>query len=680
MRMRDVLAVLAGLAVVGAVGYGGWLFLADTMDPVEAAPEPGDDAGATADAYLAAWAAEDLPRMQELVREPPEDFAERHRQLTAALSPTELRVTGGELDDVVDGRATVPVTVELDLADIEDPIAWDTELVLLRERGTWAVDWSMSTIHPELRPTWVFARATVPVEREPIVASDGTALAGGSPSVTFGFAAGEVTDPEAVIEAFATAIPGSEVAAERELSRDDLNPDWFYPVVTVSEARADLAAPELRVSLGILQRAAPPSTRTLLDPGFARHVVGVVSEATAEQLEELGPDVEVGTRVAQFGLEAVFDDQLSGSDIIQVGLRDQGEENAPLRVVIGEGQVDPSEPVETTLDVAVQRAVEATLGGVEGPAAIVVVDGEDGAIRGSASRPLGGFNRAFSGRYPPGSTFKLITAEALLGSGTTLDDTVACPAETTVGGLRVPNSGDRDLGNVPFATAFDASCNTTFATLGAALGADALAEAAERFGFGTEPLVPLTAFGGSFPEPADTAETGAAAFGQARVETSPLHLASVAAATVTGIWHQPYLLVEDGPGTSNPLATGTPALLRSLLRTAVTEGTGSAADVAGQEVGGKTGTAQSQDGVEHAWFIGTWEGLGFAVLIEDGGAGGEVAAPIAGRLVEQLVASSTTGDAEPGPPAATDGTDDGGDTATDGPADDLDDEAAASDG
>jgi cell division protein FtsI/penicillin-binding protein 2 len=645
VRMRDLLATMVGVLVVGGIAFWGWIYLSDTFDPAAAEPEPGEEAGATADAYLDAWGSNDLARMASLVRAEPEGFDEHHRQLLASLEPTSFEVTGGELVEPVEGRAVVPVTVELGLGDAVEGISWGTELELIRDRGVWAVEWSPSTIHPQLRPGWGFATTSSPVDREPILAADGTALAGGGPAVTIGFRPGSVTDTDELIRAFASALPGSEQAAERELNRDDLNEDWFYGIVTVSQERAELASSQLRESMGVRTQRSP-GARALFAPGFARHVVGVVSEATAEQLEELGPDAEPGMQVAQFGLEAVFDEQMTGSDIVQVGLLEQSDEGGEFRVVLGEAQSDPSSAVETTLDVTVQQAIENTLEDLEEPSAIVVVDGGDGAIRGSASRPLGGFNRAFSGRYPPGSTFKLVTAEALLSTGVNADDEVACPAETTVGGLRVPNSGDRDLGTTTFATAFGESCNTTFATLGAQLGGDALAEAAGRFGFGVDPLVPLTAFGGSFPSTGDAAETGAAAFGQARVETSPLHLASVAAATLDGEWHQPYLLTAEGPGEARPLATGTAEPLRALLRSAVTDGTGSAADVAGQEVAGKTGTAEGEGGVEHAWFIGTYDDLGFAVLVEGGGSGGEVAAPLAGRLVEELARLAAEEDPE----------------------------------
>jgi cell division protein FtsI/penicillin-binding protein 2 len=655
VRLRDLIGIVLGLALVGGLAYGGWLWLGDTLEPAEE-QEPGDDAIATARAYADAWEASDHAGMATLLRgEPPEDLATRDLQLREGLEASALRVDLGEADRSADGRAVVPITIRVDSALVDDEVVWDAQLLVLRERGSWGIEWSLSSIHPELRPTWTFGSEEQAVDREPILAVDGTPLAGPGTQVVFGFQPRLVTDADAMVSAFERAIPGSESAAERELNRSDLNDDWFYPVVAVTPAQADRARPTLRGQPGLIERE-QSTDRSLLDAGFARHVVGIVAEATAEQLEELGDLYEPGDRIGQFGLEQVFESQLVGTDRVLLGIREGAE--GPLRVVLGEGQEQPSAPVETTLDVAVQRAVENALDGVDGPAAIVVVDTSDGAIRGSASRPLDGFNRAFSGRYPPGSTFKIVTAEALLAAGATPEDEVSCPAETIVGGLAVRNAGGRSEGDTTLGASFAASCNTTFAAEGAALGGDALTEAAERFGFGSEPLVPLSAFGGSFPAPADAAEVAAASFGQARVEASPLHLASIAAAAVTGTWSQPYLLVDEGPGDQRSLATGARDPLRAMLLDAVETGTGTEARVDGQEVRGKTGTAQATGGIEHAWFVGTWGDLAFAVLVEEGGAGSEVAAPIAARLVRELVAFTTGGLDPRQPGAGTEGDDD----------------------
>src|SRR5699024_7741310 len=132
-------------------------------------------------------------------------------------------------------------------------------------------------------------------------------------------------------------------------------------------------------------------------------------------------------------------------------------------------------------------------------------------------------------------------------------------------------------------------------------------------------------FGASFPAPADTAEVGAAAAGAARVEVSPLHLASIGAAAVTGTWYPPYLLADDGPGTASPLSGGSASALRELLRTAVTDGVAADVEVPDDPpVYGVTGAGPTTDGEAHAWFVGAYGELGVAVLVEGGGSGTEV--------------------------------------------------------
>lgn len=643
MRIRDVLAVIVGLGVLGAVGYGGWLWLSDTID--EDTSEEADPLRTSIDDYVTAWETGDHLSMMTIVRgEPPEDFEQVHSQLLDGLQASGLSIDVGEVDDSVEGRAVAPLTLNLDVPVMSEPLSWDTELRLIRDRGNWEVEWSLSTVHPELRPTWWFDSQIEDVERAPIVGIDGTELAGDGQLMSFGIVPDNVLDADRVVRTFERAIPGSGERVERELARDNLVGDWYYPIVTMTEARAEELVPELRGVTGIDgPRRVTGQARALVDDGFAQHVVGIVGEPTAEEIEELGDEYEEGRLIGRYGLEAVFDEQMVGGQRYRAGIRDR--EEGPFRVLIGEGQEEGSGPVETTLDVSVQRAVENTLRGIEEPAAIVVVDGTDGGIRAAASRPLTGWNRAFEGSFPPGSTFKVITAEALLATGMAPDDEVACPAETTVGGLRVPNAGGKDLGTTTFETAFAESCNTTFATLAASeLSGEALAEAAERFGFGVDPIVPLAAAGATFPTPADAAELGAASFGQARVEASVLHMASVAAATATGVWRQPFLLQEDGPGESRQLATGALEPLKRMMQTTVTDGTGTDAAVDGEVVGGKTGTAQTHDDLEHAWYIGTWEDYGFAILVEGGGAGSEVAAPLAGTLVRELIALITEGE------------------------------------
>lgn len=635
MRLGQVLAGVVGVAIVAVGAAFGWSWLRGlTSDEVD----PQDHAATTVAAYIESWESNDYNAMLGLVRSAPDDFAERHLQMMTGLTADRIELATGTPTGDIDGLRDFPVSVRVFPTDHQTPIVWSTQLRVIRERGRWAVDWNLATIHPELRESWQFAIEVEPTTRAPILAVDGQQIAGDGISVTLGFEPASATNPEGLAAAFEAALPGTGRIAERELNRTNLVNGWFYPVVTVSRARADEVWDRLRPLPGALRREV--AARSVHGPQFAQHTVGVVAPATAEQLAQLGDAAEPGMLIAQYGLERELDDRLEGSDIVRAGLRES--DGAPMRVILAEHQDDPSEPIITTLDLRVQHAVEAAISGVDRPAAIVVIEAGTGAIAGAASRPLSGYHRAFEGRYPPGSTFKVITAEALLAAGRNPHDSVECPAETVVGGLSVRNAAGMSLDTTDLATAFAASCNTTFAQLATTVGTSAMIEAATRFGFGVEPSLPLDAFGGSFPEPRDTAELAAAAFGQARVEASVVHMASVAAAVEAGAWHQPYLLADRRSMTSTALAPRATGPLREMLRLVVTDGTGTAAAVDDAIVGGKTGTAQSTGGVEHAWFIGTFDGLGFAVLVEDGGAGGAVAAPIARRLVEQLLAHGWT--------------------------------------
>jgi len=196
---------------------------------------------------------------------------------------------------------------------------------------------------------------------------------------------------------------------------------------------------------------------------------------------------------------------------------------------------------------------------------------------------------------------------------------------------------------VPFSQAFAQSCNTAVIGAAAGLPDGALGAAAQTFGFGVDYSLGPTTVGGSFPAPASAVDRAASAIGQARITASPLHMATVAAAVLDGTWRSPVLL----PGTEGAAAPVTrpldPAIagqLRSLMRQVVTDGSGTAADVPGLQVIGKSGTAEYGPGdppSTHAWFIAAAKGLGIAVLVEDKAAGGRDAAPVAARFLETLV-------------------------------------------
>ncbi|MFG2013848.1 penicillin-binding transpeptidase domain-containing protein [Actinomadura geliboluensis] len=331
-------------------------------------------------------------------------------------------------------------------------------------------------------------------------------------------------------------------------------------------------------------------------------------------------------------------------DGITAGL-DADEEEVGYAIVLRDGDAPPrrvklfdvpkGRKVRTTLDRRLQAAAEKAVASASGQAAIVAVRPGTGEVLAVADG-LGGLG-AFAGLYPPGSTFKVVTAGGLVADGAGAGTGADCPASVVTAQRTIRNDEDHALGRTTLRGAFAASCNTTFARLAVErLGAAKLAASAHRFGFGA-PLAPgVDAAAGSFPDPQSGAELAEAAIGQGRVQASPLLMATVAAAAADGTWRPPRLLpaklIREGGGeVPAPRTVPGAAALRTMMRAVVTEGTAAGAGLPGGTAG-KTGTAEFAGGT-HAWFIGYRDDVAFAVFVQGGGSGPEVAAPLAAKFL-----------------------------------------------
>lgn len=612
----------AGAVVLLVAAAAWWLLVGQPQARERAARD-------AVEAYAAAWQDGDWPTLAALVRPPADRAVAGHRALVDDLEPERLRVVPASVTvDGDRGRAELGITV--DLAGF-DPWTWTSALDLVWEDRTWQVDWAPTAVRPAFVEGGRFARTRTLEPRAAIRDRHGVPLAGGAEVVAVGIEPRRIADREAVVDALVTHAGASRSRVEALLDRDDLVDDWYYPVVELPQERFDEVDAALRPVPGIVFRAGEGRG---VPGGFALHVVGRTAELSAEEAAQRGRGYEAGDEAGAFGLERTYDERLAGRPAIAIRIVDAtGSEIA----VVNEVEPVTPEDVTVTLDRRVQEAAEAALDGVAEPAALVVVARGSMEVLASTSRPREGFNRAFAGRYPPGSTFKLVTTAALLGAGFGVESTFDCPATRSIGGRSFRNAGDRALGTITLREAFSESCNTAYVGTMPGLEDD-LAAAARAFGFdGTGHDVVLDAVGGAYPDPDDLVEAAAAAIGQARVEASPLHMATVAAAAADGRWRPATLRPDAGRETRE--IPGDAAVLRALMREAVTTGTGSAAEVAGARVGGKTGSAEFGTGdppETHAWFVGYHDDLAFAVLVEGGGAGGEVAAPIAARLVRAL--------------------------------------------
>ncbi|HEX2026926.1 MAG TPA: penicillin-binding transpeptidase domain-containing protein [Nitriliruptorales bacterium] len=622
--MRDRLAIGFAVLTLGLTLAGGW-YLLRPRD----APTREETAAATVARYVAAWEEGDWHDMRALVLDPPASYVRDHADTWAALGVRDSSFHTGPLR-VVRGRAEATVAVHLRL-DPDGELRYDTDLELLRDRGEWRVRWDPSVLHPALtRPGQrLERRVTEPTQRAPILAHDGTPLAGSGEVVEIGVHPARITSPALIVDALVSHAGADRQQVETLLARRP-NPDWFHPVVTLPADEFEDVRDLLTPVPGVVVK--PGAGRVLPHPAFAQHVLGRVGAITAELLEELGPAYRPDDRVGLSGLERRFEAQLRGTSVTELVVTTS---DGDVQEVVAQVAGTAAEPLHTTLDRDVQLAVERALDGVDTPAAAVVIDAASGAVRASASRPLAAFDRALTGQYAPGTAFLPVTATVLLARYSA-DAPVQCPPEAVVGGARIANLVPTD-GAATLGAALGRGCHTAVAQLVAALEPGDLTAGARAFGFDADSQLALPAAGGRFPEPVDLAERAAAAVGHGRVQASPLHLASVAAAVADGSWRRPHLLADAADGQGRTIPAAPLGALRSILTQAVTSGGATGAAVPGRQVRGLAGVSHSADGPPHAWFIGDVEGLALAVLVEGGGEeGGARAARVAAAMVAGL--------------------------------------------
>jgi peptidoglycan glycosyltransferase len=353
------------------------------------------------------------------------------------------------------------------------------------------------------------------------------------------------------------------------------------------------------------------------------------------------------------------------------------------------GRPEEGDDVRLTIDLVAQRTALQALAGRRG--SVVALEPQTGRVKVMANVP--GYdparvddratfaalsedpaspllNRATQAGYPPGSTFKVVTAAAALDSGRYEPSSIVDGSSPKlISGVPLRNSGGTDFGPVDLTTALTRSVNTVWAEVAERVGAEAMGDYMERFGFFVEPpidlpseqLVPSGPFGprGRLLRPASRlVDLGRMGIGQDRLRVTPLQMAMVASAVANeGELMRPVLTrrVTDRDGRSvedvEPESLGevmdeeAAAELTAMMGNVVREGTGTAAALQGVSVAGKTGTAEIDPATDlnQPWFIAfaplERPRVAIAVTVErsSGGQGGTVAAPIARQVLESLL-------------------------------------------
>jgi cell division protein FtsI/penicillin-binding protein 2 len=472
---------------------------------------------------------------------------------------------------------------------------YDGQLNMVREEGRWEVRWSATGLHPRLGDHQTFAlRADAP-RRASVNERGGTDVL--VPGNLYHYtldakSAGGALMPtaRAVVDAlrpFDNTMDAQRLAEQASSSKDPLS------LITLRQSDHDRVAGAIGALPGVV--VTPQADLLPTDDSFAPDIVSQVKKAVVDDL-----DGDAGWRVVSVNQ--------NGADV----------------GVLNEVQGAPAPSVTISLDRSVQLAAQGAVNTTGKKAMIVVIKPSTGEILAVAQNAAADSEGplATTGLYPPGSTFKIITAGAAIDRDMATPNTLlACPGVMDIGHRTIPNYGGFDLGTVPMSRAFASSCNTTFAELASRMPPRALTMAASQYGIGPDYQIKgIDTVSGSVPPTVNLAERTEDGFGQGKVLVSPFGMALAAATVAAGKTPVPQLIEGRQTvitGDSAPISPKMLDGLRPMMRLVVTNGT--AKDLGGSgDVSGKTGEAEFNGG-SHAWFAGYRGDMAFAALIVGGG-------------------------------------------------------------
>lgn len=640
-KKRVGLVALAVLALVGgAVYFGPW---ASDDDGGSATSRPGGDesdpVAEVADAFAAAWQGGTLAEIT--YTSDSGDVAAATTFIAAGLTEADnerptVKVGAVTRSEGRDDRAVASAAVTWKL-DGGRTWTYDTRFALVRQGGKWLVAWLPGVAEPSLTTGEVLRASRVVATRGTIVDTTGKVLAAEKGPVVVGIRRSRATDPEGTARTVGllTGVNPDEVVAKVLAA----GPEEFVEVTILARADYDKIRDQIQPLPGTVFREEEAISG--LPANYARAVLGTVGSATPEIAAASEGRIVAGDLTGVSGLQVSQDEVLAGSPGVSVQAISSTPNATPRALKVF--PPIPGRSVTVTLDQRIQTVADATMADTATPSALVAIRVSTGDVLAVTNGPadVSAYNRAMIGKYPPGSAFKVATTLGLLGKGLTPDTPVDCPATITVGKV-FSNAEGEVLGTVPFRKDFADSCNTAFIGQSSTITSDELTLSAASLGYRDLDLgIPV--FGGSVPATGDATEHAANMIGQGKVEASPFAVALASASVANGSSLDPRLIIDPAKPERvprAPLPATQVAQLRELMRGVVTGGTGGAVNgIPGGDVFGKTGTAEfgtDDPPRTHAWFTGYQGDIAFAVLVEDSGFGGAVAAPLAARFLTAL--------------------------------------------
>ncbi|WP_160112539.1 penicillin-binding transpeptidase domain-containing protein [Salicibibacter kimchii] len=642
--------------------------------------------------YASDWENENFENMYEqlstetLENVSPEDFVDRYEDVYENIQRSDLTVQPNypeEWDVGEEGEVQFPVDVTMQTRAGEVSFSHDVQLSLEErdDEENWYVHWDQQLIFPEMEEGDHIGVTTMEAERGEIYDRNENGLAINGTVLQVGMVPERMEgEEEQSIEDFAEELDISEEDIEMQLEQEWVNPDSFVPLYTMPEDEQDYIEDELMENIpGITFQ--PEDSRVYPYAGSAAHLVGYVREITAEELEELEEE-GYGSHdlLGVTGLESLLEDELKGETGEEIYTYEENAEE-PKETIVEKEPID-GEDLHLTIDIELQENIFEELDGDSGTATAVhpttgevlamvnapaydpniYVAGQSAEVHAEwqedPDQPL--LNR-FQYTFSPGSTFKHMTAATALDS-----ETITPDEDFDIEGLdwqKDESWGDYEVTRVKdpeepvdLRDALVFSDNIFFAQTALEMGGDTFEEGIKNFGFGED--IPFTypieksstlAEGDTFENDVMLADSS---YGQGEVQMSPLHLSMTYTPFLNeGDMLTPVLLKEEADevevwNDDVMEAETADTILQSLIKVVEeSDGTGHEAEVSGQTLAGKTGTAElkenpDDDNDQLGWFVAfdTDEAdLLVTMMVEDvqehGGSGYVV--PKVGNIMEE---------------------------------------------
>lgn len=579
------------------------------------------------------------------------DAQEAFDRIVANVPDAKWTVEVGEMGEITDdGNREATFTWNWTLPDVEDTWSYDTTVTMHSDGDeNWQPVWSPTIIEPSLEDGEGLALTRTPAERGSIVGAEDKVIVAQRPVYRVGLDLSQIPEDQ------------KESAARELAAVVDIDVDTYVDTVNGAGENQTVPAITLRedayreldssATQSIPGFTAAPATMALAPTStFAVSTLGRVADVTAEDIEKSDGKLTAGDQIGQGGLQASFNDKMSGRNGMNINITPLNTDGTPKGATartVFESDPTNGEDLHITLDPDLQEAAEKILEDVESPSAIVAIRPSDGHILaladGSGSQ---GYPTAAQGQYAPGSTFKVVTSLAMVRLGDTMDSNVNCSTTITVDGAQFGNAPGYStdfIGDIPIKDALAHSCNTAFISQHDRVDQGALATAAHSLGLGQEYNLGIDAFSGSIPDEETGAAHAAALFGQGRTLVSPLSLATIMASVVAGHTVAPILVTDDDPSStaspSEPLTEEEAKELRTGMREVVATGYMDNLQALEPDTAiGKTGTAEygnDDPPKTHAWIIAAHEDLAISVFVEEGELGAVTGGPLALEFLQK---------------------------------------------